>query len=153
GSKPAQAEKVQPGPSTASSQILPRLRQSTGDDSAPSMNKKGITLAGAKLAIQAVEKEARQNKAGAAVAVVDEGGNLLAFSRVDLTFPAGANISIGKARTAAMFKRPTAFFEKLVNDGRTTMVALPDFTPLQGGIPIVVDGDVIGAVGVSGASS
>ncbi len=62
-------------------------------------------------------------------------------------------ISIGKARTAALFKKPTAAFEDIINNGRTAMVALHDFTPLQGGIPIEVDGQVVGAIGVSGAAN
>jgi glc operon protein GlcG len=90
--------------------------------------------------------------AGSAIAVVDQ-GNLLYLARLDGTFAAGSMISIGKARTAALFKRPTKFFEDVVNNGRTTMVALPDFTPLQGGVPIVVDGEVVGGIGVSGAMS
>jgi glc operon protein GlcG len=89
------------------------------------------------------------------IAVVDEGGNLMALERLDGTFAAGANISIGKARTAVLFKRPTKAFEDIIKNGRTAMVALPDafFTPLQGGIPIVIDGQIIGGVGVSGAAS
>jgi glc operon protein GlcG len=75
------------------------------------------------------------------------------LERLDGTFPAGANISIGKARTAALFKKPTAAFEEIIRNGRTPMVALDDFTPLQGGVPIESDGSVIGAVGVSGATS
>jgi glc operon protein GlcG len=94
-----------------------------------------------------------KNAPGAAIAVVDDGGNLVAVERLDNTFAAGANISIGKARTAALFKRPTKVFEDIINKGRTTMVALSDFTPLQGGVPIVIDGQVIGAIGVSGAAS
>ena len=112
-----------------------------------------LTLDGAKQAIVAAVAEAKRLKAGGAIAVVDDGGNLVAVERLDNTFTAGANISIGKARTAAMFKRPTKFFEDIINKGRTTMVALPDFTPLQGGIPIVVEGQVIGGIGVSGAAS
>jgi uncharacterized protein GlcG (DUF336 family)/quercetin dioxygenase-like cupin family protein len=96
---------------------------------------------------------ARASKAGGVIAVVDDGGNLMAVERIDGTFAAGANISIGKARTAALFKRPTKVFEDVIKAGRTSMVALDDFTPLQGGVPIVVDGQVIGAVGVSGANS
>jgi glc operon protein GlcG len=87
------------------------------------------------------------------IAVVDDGGNLMALERMDNTFAAGANISIGKARTAALFKKPTKVFEDIVNKGRTTMVALNDFTPLQGGVPIEFEGKIIGAVGVSGAAS
>jgi glc operon protein GlcG len=77
----------------------------------------------------------------------------MALERLDGTFAAGANISIGKARTAVLFKRPTKVFEDVIKNGRTSMVALNDFTPLQGGIPIVVDGEVVGGVGVSGAAS
>src|SRR5882757_1306198 len=92
---------------------------------------------------------------GGVIAVVDAGGNLMALERLDGTFAAGANISIGKARTAVLFQKPTKVFEDIINKGRTAMAALPDsfFTPLQGGIPVVLDGQIIGGVGVSGASS
>jgi uncharacterized protein GlcG (DUF336 family) len=116
-------------------------------------SKKGLTLEGAKQIIAAATAEARRNRAGGVVAVVDDGGNLMALERLDGTFAAGAGISIGKARTAAIFKRPTRFFEDVIKGGRTAMIALNDFTPLQGGIPITVDGEVVGAVGVSGAAS
>jgi glc operon protein GlcG len=72
---------------------------------------------------------------------------------LDNTFAAGALISIGKARTAALFRRPTKAFEDIINKGRTAMTTLNDFTPLQGGVPIVIDGQIVGAVGVSGAAS
>ncbi len=97
--------------------------------------------------------EARKNKAGGAVAVVDAGGHVLALERLDGTFPYASTVSIGKARTAALFKKPTAFFEDVVNKGRTAMVTIDGFTPLQGGVPILAEGEVIGAVGVSGANS
>jgi len=112
-----------------------------------------LTLEGARTAIAAAEAKARQDGAGAAIAVVDAGGNLMALVRLDGTFAAGATVSTGKARTAALFQKPTAFFEDVVNKGRTAMTALPDFTPLQGGVPIVVGGRVVGAIGVSGARS
>jgi len=121
---------------------------------AQTVQKKGLTLEGAKKVIAAAVAEAKnKNAPGGAIAVVDEGGNLVAVERLDNTFAAGANISIGKARTAVLFKRPTKFFEDVINKGRTAMTTLPDFTPLQGGIPIIVDGQVIGALGVSGAAS
>jgi uncharacterized protein GlcG (DUF336 family)/quercetin dioxygenase-like cupin family protein len=121
---------------------------------AQTADRKGMTLEAAKKVIAAAVAEARsKNAPGGAVAVVDEGGNLVAVERLDNTFAAGANISIGKARTAALFKRPTKFFEDVINKGRIAMATLPDFTPLQGGVPIVVDGQIIGAVGVSGAAS
>ena len=97
--------------------------------------------------------QAHKNHAGGVIAVVDDGGNLMALERVDGTFAAGANISIGKARTAALFQKPTRVFEDIIGKGRTAMVALNDFTPLQGGVPITVDGQIVGAVGVSGAAS
>ena len=120
-------------------------------------DKKVLTLDGAKRVIAAAEAQAKQlNAPGAVIAVVDDGGNLMALERLDETFSAGANVSIGKARTAVRFKKPTRFFEELINSsgkGRTVMAALDDFTPLIGGIPIIVDGQIVGGVGVSGASS
>jgi len=121
---------------------------------AQTVDKKGLTLDGAKKVIAAAIAEAKSKSApGGAIAVVDEGGNLVAVERLDNTFAAGANISIGKARTAVLFKRPTKFFEDVINKGRTAMTTVNDFTPLQGGIPIIVDGQIVGAVGVSGAAS
>ncbi len=123
---------------------------------AQTVEKKSLTIDGAKKVIAAAVAYAKKNNApGGVIAVVDEGGNLMALERLDGTFAAGANISIGKARTAVLFKRPTKAFEDIIKNGRTAMVALPDayFTPLQGGVPITVDGQIVGGVGVSGASS
>lgn len=123
---------------------------------AQTVDKKTLTLEGAKKVIAgAVEYAKKNNAPGGVIAVVDEGGNLMALERLDGTFAAGANISIGKARTAVLFKRPTKVFEDIIKNGRTSMVALPDayFTPLQGGVPITIDGQIVGGVGVSGAAS
>ena len=121
---------------------------------AQTVSKKTLTLDGAEKVIAASKAEAARLKSpGGVIAVVDDGGNLMALARLDNTFAAGANISIGKARTAVLFKKPTKVFEDIVKNGRTSMVALNDFTPLQGGVPIVVDGEIVGAVGVSGAAS
>ena len=118
------------------------------------VTRQSLTLDGARRVIAGAQAEARQlNAPGGVIAVVDDGGNLMALERLDGTFAAGANISIGKARTAVQFKRPTKVFEDVIRNGRTSMVALDDFTPLQGGIPITVDGQIVGAVGVSGAAS
>ena len=98
--------------------------------SAQTVNKKSIDLEGARIVIAAAKTYAAANKApGGVIAVVDDGGNLVALERLGGTFTAGANISIGKARTAAMFKKPTKFFEDVIKNGRTAMVALTDFTP------------------------
>jgi glc operon protein GlcG len=121
--------------------------------SAQVTTKKSLTLDGARRVITAAVTEARRLNTTGVIAVVDDGGNLMALERIDDTFAAGANISVGKARTAVLFKRPTKVFEDIIRNGRTPMIALNDFTPLQGGVPITVDGQVVGGVGVSGAAS
>ena len=123
---------------------------------AQTVEKKTLTIEGARKVIASAIAYAKKNNApGGVIAVVDDGGNLMALERLDGTFAAGANISIGKARTAVLFKRPTKAFEDIIKNGRTAMVALPDayFTPLQGGVPITIDGQIVGGVGVSGAAS
>src|SRR5437867_5616217 len=134
--------------------ILATVMAVAANSHAQIVEKKSLNLDGAKKAIAAAVEYAKKNNApGGVVAVVDEGGNLMALERLDGTFAAGANISAGKARTAVLFKKPTKVFEEIINKGRTAMTALQDFTPLQGGVPIEVDGKVIGGVGVSGAAS
>jgi glc operon protein GlcG len=123
------------------------------DGGAQYVEHKALTIDGAKRVIVAAVAEARRSGGTGVIAVVDDGGNLMAVERLDDTFPAGANISIGKARTAALFKKPSKAFEDIIGNGRTAMVALADFTPLQGGVPITVDGRTVGGVGVSGAAS
>ena len=124
----------------------------------PVSDKRGLTLDGARKVIAAAVAEAqRLNAPGGSIAAVDEGGNLLALERLDRTFAASANIAIGKARTSALFKKPTKVFEDAIKSGRTSMVTLggdlQNFTPLQGGIPLEWEGSVVGAIGVSGAAS
>ncbi len=121
-------------------------------------DKQGLTLSGARKVIAATVAEAKRvNAPGGSIAVVDEGGNLLALERLDQTFAASANIAIGKARTSALFKKPTKLFEDLIKGGRTSMITLggdlENFTPLQGGIPLEWEGKFVGAIGVSGAAS
>ena len=115
--------------------------------------KQQLTMDGAKQVADAVLTEAKRLNTTGVVAVVDDGGNLMYLARIDGSFAAGAMISYGKARTAALFKRPTAVFENIIKQGRTPMIALNDFTPLQGGVPVEVGGEIVGAVGVSGAAS
>jgi glc operon protein GlcG len=116
-----------------------------------------LGLNDAKEIMQAAVVYARDHNApGGAIAIVDDGGDLVLLERLDDTFAAAPAIATGKARTAAMFRKPTRDFEKLVNEGRTTMVTLPEitwFTPLQGGVPIKIAEHVVGAIGVSGAAS
>jgi glc operon protein GlcG len=124
---------------------------------AQTADRKTLTLDGATRVIAAAKGAAKaRNAPGAVIAVTDDGGNLIALERLDGTFAAGSLVSQGKARTAALFKKPTSAFETLINEGRTAMAGLPpfpDFTPLQGGVPITVGGEVVGAIGVSGAAS
>jgi glc operon protein GlcG len=118
------------------------------------VEKKSLNLDGAKKAIAAAVDYAKKNNApGGVIAIVDEGGNLMALERLDGSFAMGATISIGKARTAVLFKKPTRFFEELINKGRTAMTAVDGFTPLIGGIPIIIGEEVVGGIGVSGAAS
>jgi glc operon protein GlcG len=117
-------------------------------------NRATLTLEGARTVMAGALAEAKRVDApGAGVAIVDAAGDVLCVERLDGTFAAAWRISIGKARTAVMFGKPTSLFEKIIKDGRTPMIALDDFTPLQGGVPIMVNGEVVGAIGVSGASS
>ena len=124
-----------------------------GAAGAQTVEKRSLSLDGARRAIAAVQALAAKNGSGGVVAVVDDGGNLMALERLDGTFAAGARVSIGKARTAMLFKKPTRFFEEIIGKGRIAMAALDDFTPLQGGIPINVNGQIVGGIGVSGAAS
>ena len=117
------------------------------------VEKRVLTLAGARIVASAAEAEAKRLNTTGAIAVVDDGGNLLYLVRTDRTFPAGAAVAIDKARTAATFRMPTRNLEDAVKNGRTSLVAVSEMTPLAGGVPIVVDGEIVGAVGVSGAAN
>lgn len=114
------------------------------------IEKKALTLEGAKQIAAAAEAKAKAEGARVVIAVVDEGGNLLLLQRLDDTQVASVNVGIDKARTAAIFRRPTRVFEEQVRNGRVAALALHGAVPLQGGVPIVVEGKVIGAIGVSG---
>jgi len=114
--------------------------------------KKVMTLNVAKKIAAAAEAEANRRHLTAVIAVVDDGGYPLLLQRLDNTQVASVDVGIGKARTAAIFRRPSKDFEDQVKDGRIAALALPGATPLQGGVPIILDGKVIGAIGVSGES-
>ena len=111
--------------------------------------KKVLTLDTAKKIAAAAETEAKKRGATVVIVVVDDGGHLLLLERLDDTQVASVEVGIGKARTAAIFRRPSKVFEDQVRDGRVAALALPGATPLQGGVPIVHEGKVIGAIGVS----
>ena len=120
----------------------------------PAHAAESLTLADARRASALAIGEARRLAApGGAIAVVDAGGHLVALERLDDTFPASAAVAIEKARTAAVFRKPTRDFENAVKNGRTSLVAVDVMLPLQGGVPLVRNGQVLGAIGVSGAAS
>lgn len=114
------------------------------------LDKKVLTLAAARRIIDAAEAEARARGLGVVTVVVDDTGNLIQLSRMDTAQVASVNVGIGKARTAAIYRRPSRVFEEQIASGRVAALALADATPLQGGVPIVIGGAVVGAVGVSG---
>ncbi len=114
------------------------------------LDKKALSLDAAKKIAAAAEGEAKRQKARVVIAIVDDGGNLILLERLDDTQVASVEVGIGKARTAAIFRRPSKEFEDQIRTGRVAALALPGATPLQGGVPITFEGKVIGAIGVSG---
>jgi glc operon protein GlcG len=112
-----------------------------------------LTLEDCKRMSAAAEAEARKNNWNVCVAIVDDGGHLLHLFRMDGATPANSRIAIEKGRTAAETRRSTAMWEERIKSGRTAMLKMPGITPVQGGLPIVIDGECIGAVGVSGVQS
>jgi len=114
---------------------------------------KNISLEGAKkIVAEAVIYAKANNAPGGAIAVVDAGGNLVYLEKLDNTFAAAAEVAIKKANTAALFKAPSSKLENSINGGRQALITV-GHTFLQGGIPIIFDGQVIGAIGVSGSAS
>jgi glc operon protein GlcG len=110
-----------------------------------------LDQAGAQTVLQAATESAQQRNAPSAIAVVDAAGDLLAFQRMDGVRPASADLAIEKARTAARLQRPTAEIEDNINQGRTAFVTA-GIVALRGGMPIRVNGEVVGAVGIAGLS-
>jgi uncharacterized protein GlcG (DUF336 family) len=115
--------------------------------------KKTLTLAAAKRIAAAAEQEAAKNKWNVVMAIVDDGGHLLFLQRMDNTQIASVDVSIQKAKGALMFKRPTKALEDIVAGGRTVMMTLANLVPVEGGVLLETDGQVIGAIGVSGVTS
>ena len=101
----------------------------------------------------AAEAEARRNSWNVCIVILDDGGHLLHFVRMDGATPANAGIALEKGRTAAISRRSSGRWQEIVKSGRTEMLKMPGILPVQGGVPIVADGTCIGAVGVSGVQS
>ena len=109
-----------------------------------------LTLEVAKAVVAAAEAEAMRRGSTVVIVVVDDGGHVVLMERLDDTQVASVEVGIGKARTAAIFRRPSKVFEDQIRDGRVAALALPGATPLQGGVPLIVGDQVVGAIGVSG---
>ncbi len=109
-----------------------------------------LTLDMAKKCVAAAEAESKKNSWNMAIAVVDDGGHLVAFSKMDNTQIGSIRIAIDKAKTANNFRRPSKALEDALAGGRMAILGLPGATPLDGGLPLTLDGKIMGAVGVSG---
>jgi glc operon protein GlcG len=116
-------------------------------------DKKALTLAVAKRIAAAAEESANKNNWNMFIAVVDDGGNLMYLERMDDSQLASLDVSIAKARCALLFKRPTKAMEDAVSGGRTVVMTLPNAVPVEGGLPLMAYGKIVGAIGISGATS
>ena len=112
-----------------------------------------INLETARKVAAAAESEARKNNWRMSIAIVDNHGTLVYYQMIDDTQYGSAFISVEKAKTAALFRRASKAFEDNIAGGRNAVLGLPGVTPVEGGVPIIVGGKQIGAIGVSGASS
>ena len=119
------------------------------------MNQKPVlTLADVKRVADASEAEALKNNWAVSIAIVDDGGHLLWMQRLDGTAPISSHIAPAKARTAALGRRESKVYEDIINQGRTSFLSAPELEGmLEGGVPIMVNGHCLGAVGVSGVKS
>jgi glc operon protein GlcG len=118
------------------------------------LSKPVLTLEDTRAMAAAAEAEARANGWAVSIAIVDDGGHLLWLQRLDGAAPISAEIAPAKARTAALGRRETKVYEDMINGGRTSFLSAPVLTGmLEGGVPVVVQGQVVGAVGVSGVKS
>jgi glc operon protein GlcG len=115
-------------------------------------NKPALTLDDCKAMAAAAEAEARRNDWNVAIAILDDGGHLLHFHRMDGATPANAEVAIEKGRTAAYSRRSTKVWEERIAGGRMSMLKMP-VLPVQGGLPIMANGDCVGGIGVSGVAS
>ncbi|UCH53897.1 MAG: heme-binding protein [Pseudomonadota bacterium] len=117
------------------------------------VNKPALTLVAALTAIEAAKAQAIKRNWPVVIAVVDDGGHLIALHRLDNAQFGSVEIATAKARAAVAFKRPTKSWDDTLAGGRQAVLGLPGVVPAEGGVPIIMDGVVIGAVGVSGVTS
>ncbi len=116
-------------------------------------SKLALSLEDARLIAAAAHRKAMENHWAVVITIVDDGGNLLYLERMDNVQTGSITVSQEKARTALLFRRPTAAIESAIAGGRMVMLSLPGATPIEGGLPLVVDGHYLGAIGISGVQS
>jgi glc operon protein GlcG len=121
--------------------------------SLPLLSKRTLSLAAARRISAAAEGFARRRGWNVVIAIVDDGGHLLHLVRMDGTQIGSIQVAQAKARTALAFKRPSKAWEEALAGGRRAVLGLPGVTPVEGGLPLVVDGEIVGAIGVSGVTS
>lgn len=121
--------------------------------SAQLATRKVMTLAAAKQIAAAAEAEAIKNNWNVVIAILDEGGNLVYLQKMDETQIGSIDVAQAKARSAVSFKRPTKTFADGLAGGNSGILSLPKALPVEGGLPLLVDGRVVGAIGVSGVTS
>lgn len=114
--------------------------------------KKIISLADVKRVVEAAEAEATRNNWNVVIAVVDDGGHLMYLQREKVQL-GSIDVAITKANVALMFRRPTRFWEETVASGRQGYLAMPGMLPIEGGVPLIHEGDIVGAIGISGVKS
>ena len=130
--------------------LLAAFALSTPQASAQLTEKKALTLAAAQKMVAAAQAEAERHHLAGVIAVVDDGGWTILLLRMDnAAYIASVELAPGKARTAALFKKPSEALEQAINHGRIAAVTARDFIEMHGGLPIVVDGQVIGGIGAS----
>jgi len=115
--------------------------------------KKVLTIAVAKRLAAAAEKCSTENKWNMFIAIVDDGGNLMYLERMDGSQLGSQQVSVEKARCALLFKRPTKALEEAVAGGRIVVMTLANAVPVEGGLPLLADGEIVGAIGISGGTS
>ena len=112
-----------------------------------------LSLIDAKLIAKAAAEEALRQDWRVVIAIVDDAGLLVYLERLDGAQPASSDIAQHKAKAAALFKRPTKALEEVVANGRVALLSLPHMTPVEGGLPLIYKGQVVGAIGISGVQS
>jgi glc operon protein GlcG len=119
----------------------------------PMQTKSVLTITETTRILEAARAEAEKNSWAVAIAVVDDGGHLLGLLRLDGCAPISSEMATGKARTSAIGRRESRVYEEMINNGRNAFLSAPLVATLEGGVPVIVDGQVVGAIGVSGVKS